>query len=128
MGLEATLLVEAGDSDSRHYKKSSVPQKPKGHISSFAGSDCKPIVEQPAVGLRAAVFGRRASICDTTTTMPETSSSVRRVDVNKTSDVYRTDSVNRENCPESSLEPPLQVIVNMLTALLTSKHSAGGWV
>jgi hypothetical protein len=64
---EATLLVEAGDSDSRHYKKSSVPQKPKGHISSFAGSDCKPIVEQPAVGLRAAVFGRRTSHCDTTT-------------------------------------------------------------
>jgi hypothetical protein len=42
-------------------KKSSAPQKPTVDISTFAGSDCKPVVEQPAIGLRAAVFGRRAS-------------------------------------------------------------------
>ena len=65
---EATLLVEAGDSDSRHYKKSSAPQNREWwYTSGFVGSDCKSTVAQTAVGLRAGRFGGRASICDTTT-------------------------------------------------------------
>jgi hypothetical protein len=67
MRLKATLLVEAGDSDSRHYKKSSVRKKGCLNNSPFSRLRRKSTVGQTAVGLRAGRFGGRASICDTTT-------------------------------------------------------------
>jgi len=69
MTIAGTLFTEPDNGESRHYEKSSVPQKPTGDISVFAGSDCKPTARQRAVGPsgRAGRFGGRACHCDTTT-------------------------------------------------------------
>ncbi len=82
-----TLLPRRGNGESRDYEKTSAPQKPTVDISTFAGSDCKPIAPQSAVGLRAAVLGRRAT-CDTTT-----------MNATRRTAEYRHPSQQRQNDP-----------------------------
>jgi len=139
-----TLLSECADGE---YKQSSSkdintpengrrPQlKPIGariaadapRSSSFSAAGLN-VYRQRVVSLSTCPAGagtRRVSSSDTTR-MQIRHDLNDRVSVNNDGGVYTEPSVNTENQQYSSVEPPLQNAVNMLTTLLTCKHSPEG--
>jgi len=66
------LKAHAEHAQSRHYEKTSARKRDRLDNFPFCWLRCKPTAVRTAVGVGAAAFGRRASMCDTTTMMDAT--------------------------------------------------------